>query len=147
MGPKVIGGVEITRNLNAMPEPWRMVFMSFLGAENMPMLCPKKIFSWNTTELWIRVFVFADDNPMDNDLRIRSFMDHIGKGYYTCRHCEYGPSIYANVKAHVESKHYSPGYTCSICDQTYRMEKVMKRHMKKCVGPVLPLTIFKNTLS
>ena len=84
---------------------------------------------------------------MDNDVRIRSFLDHLGKGYYKCQYCEYGPSIYANAKAHVESKHFSPGYTCGLCGQSYRMEKVMKRHMKKCVGlqllplPALPLKI------
>ena len=91
------------------------------------------------------VNIFAGGFFPDNESRVRSYMEQIGRGYYKCRDCEYGPSIYGNVKSHIESKHYSPGYVCMHCNKMYRMEKVMKTHQKKCCVQGNPeVIVYKN---
>ena len=42
----------------------------------------------------------------------------------------------ANVKAHVEYHHYSPGYPCPNlnCSKVYKVKTVLVKHLKKCTG-------------
>ena len=63
---------------------------------------------------------------------VRAFLQKIGGGNYKCLQCDQPPNNFANSKSHVESKHFSPGYSCAYCGRAYAVEKALKRHMKKC---------------
>ena len=68
---------------------------------------------------------------------IRSLMKKC-EGGYECAACGQPsgcPS--SNVRAHVESKHYSPGYYCPICDGKFKIRNTFVAHLK---------THFKNTV-
>ena len=65
-------------------------------------------------------------------LDVRDFLQHISRGTYKCTQCDHPPNNLANVKSHVESKHFSPGYQCRFCGRTYAIEKTAKSHMKAC---------------
>ena len=36
----------------------------------------------------------------------------------------------SNLRAHIESRHYSPGYSCEICNKTMKTRNGYKNHMK-----------------
>ena len=74
----------------------------------------------------------AQEHIKDHHFEVRAFLLPIGGGTYKCAQCNHPPNNLANVKSHIESKHYSPGYPCRICGRAYAIEKAVKRHMKKC---------------
>jgi len=52
-------------------------------------------------------------------------------GMYICRACGSVQKSHSNLRFHVESKHYSPGYACNLCGQVFKILKNMQAHRKR----------------
>ena len=52
-------------------------------------------------------------------------------GLFKCDDCGFTAKNSSNMRSHVESKHYSPGYHCSICGKVFKLRNAMKQHYKK----------------
>ena len=37
------------------------------------------------------------------------------------------------MRAHVESKHYTPGYPCKYCGRIFKISKTRWTHYRKCL--------------
>ena len=72
----------------------------------------------------------------DRDGELEKYMVKLGHKSYKCSACDSTFSFSSNLRAHVESKHYSPGYTCSYCNKEFKIRKVYTQHLRKC-GVVL----------
>ena len=84
------------------------------------------------------IFVTDQIYAAGGEDRVRAY---ITKGGYAgkfkcieCPHLDFACS--ANVRAHVEYHHFSPGYTCKNCNKTYKVRTVLVKHLKKCNGPI-----------
>ena len=54
-------------------------------------------------------------------------------GFYQCRVCpEYKQKTSGNMRAHVESKHYTPGYNCKVCGKFFRIQISLHNHNRIC---------------
>ena len=77
-------------------------------------------------------------NDDDDDVNTDGF-DKIEDFYYkpkpACYRCKKCPDVefkcHGNIKAHVESKHYSPGYKCDTCEKVFKIENVLRSHRRK----------------
>ena len=49
-----------------------------------------------------------------------------------CRMCSMDFSCSGNARAHVESKHYTPGYTCPHCQKYFKIRNNFTQHVKQC---------------
>ena len=72
----------------------------------------------------------------DRDGELEKYMVKLGHKSYKCSACDSTFSFSSNLRAHVESKHYSPGYTCTYCNKEFKIRKVYTQHLRKC-GVVL----------
>ena len=79
---------------------------------------------------------------------IYAFKDFIGKmdGKFYCRTCGFSEKHSSNLKAHIESKHYSPGYSCPHCQREFKIENTLRRHLKlqKCFATAPPMSPYMN---
>ena len=79
---------------------------------------------------------------------IYAFKDFIGKmdGKFYCRTCGFSEKHSSNLKAHIESKHYSPGYSCPHCQREFKIENTLRRHLKlqKCFASAPPMSPYMN---
>ena len=60
---------------------------------------------------------------------IASYMARSGP-LYICKGCEFTGKSHSNLRSHVESKHYSPGYICISCGKEFRTKYSHLRHCK-----------------
>ena len=60
---------------------------------------------------------------------IRSLMKKSESGN-ECAACSQTFTCPSNVRAHVESKHYSPGYYCPICGGKFKIRNTFVAHLK-----------------
>jgi len=58
-------------------------------------------------------------------------------GMHSCRGCEFVCKYTSNLRAHVESKHYSPGYLCRRCGQYFKIKNSHFAHEKTCFFKIL----------
>ena len=65
---------------------------------------------------------------------ITSYIEKVHSGYWLCRACQTDFSCSGNARAHVESKHYTPGYTCPQCTKYFKIRNNFTQHVKKCVA-------------
>ena len=52
-------------------------------------------------------------------------------GLLCCNSCEFGYAErygVSNMRSHVESKHYSPGYHCSDCGKVFKLQTSLITH-------------------
>ena len=79
---------------------------------------------------------------------IYAFKEFIGKmdGKFYCRTCGFSEKHSSNLKAHIESKHYSPGYSCPHCGREFKIENTLRRHLKlqKCFATAPPMSPYMN---
>ena len=68
----------------------------------------------------------------ERDDELERYMVKLGHKQYQCTACDSMFTFSSNLRAHVESKHYSPGYNCSICSRDFKIRKVYTQHLKKC---------------
>lgn len=52
------------------------------------------------------------------------------KKLWQCGACGVTHVHSSNLRAHIEAHHYSPGYTCAICERTMTTRNAYKGHMK-----------------
>ena len=75
-------------------------------------------------------FVAGDYEAVD---KIKNFYERNQlDGFYYCNNCVYADKHFSNIRCHVESKHYSPGYPCSICGKVFKIRSSIRRHTKIC---------------
>ena len=78
----------------------------------------------------LKLYFFAISDP---DQILSEFMVKIGPNAFKCAGCQAdGFKFSSNLRAHIEAKHYSPGYTCSMCRKVFRIRKAYTQHLKKC---------------
>ena len=76
--------------------------------------------------------IFADLTPEE---RIKTYMIKVQPGYWKCAICvDVDFTCSGNVRAHVESHHYSPGYTCPLCKKILKIKNVYTKHIKTCAS-------------
>ena len=65
------------------------------------------------------------------------FADFMTKmdGKFYCKTCGFVEKHTSNMRAHIESKHYSPGYNCPHCGRIFKISNTLRRHLKlqKCL--------------
>ena len=89
----------------------------------------------------------ADSNNLEGEERIRSYMVKVQPGFYRCKLCiHFNFACTANLKAHIESRHYSPGYTCGKCSKVFKISNVARKHLKKCEQKLKKKKCRKTTL-
>ena len=66
--------------------------------------------------------------------KIKLYMGRTIDGLYVCRACGNLQKHASNMRTHVESKHYSPGYPCQTCGRVYKLRNTMTQHGKVCKG-------------
>ena len=64
---------------------------------------------------------------------MRDYFGRTNEGLFICKACGKTQRSYSNMRHHVESKHYSPGYTCQTCRKTFQVNQVCNKHQKICV--------------
>ena len=66
--------------------------------------------------------------------KIKTFMSKIeGTKIHKCIVCpQFDFSCSANLRAHVELHHYTPGYRCNACGKTFKKSKDATAHVKNC---------------
>ena len=57
-------------------------------------------------------------------------------GLYHCKVCGFFERNNSNMRAHVESKHYSPGYPCPICGKIFKIHASKNLHYKTCLRKI-----------
>ena len=74
-------------------------------------------------KLTFEIFLISDAPDL------KDFMKHIAGNTYCCILCpDFPPNQYAGIKAHIESKHYTPGYHCPNCNKYYRIKNSLNYH-------------------
>ena len=74
------------------------------------------------------------------DDQLQWYMVRVQAGYFKCRECpDLDFRCSGNLRAHVESHHYSPGYKCPNCQKMFKIRNVYSKHVKKC-GSVVTWT-------
>ena len=81
-------------------------------------------------EIQIEIGFFAISDP---DQILSELMVKIGPNHFKCAGCQAdGFKFSSNLRAHIEAKHYSPGYTCSLCQKLFKIRKAYTQHLKRC---------------
>ena len=106
------------------------------------------------TNAWFQLFIqWILGNGLKNSWILEHFLlylsgqdliftqgeDNVQEFYYKPRpgiyHCKYCPGLefkcQGNVRAHVESKHYSPGYKCENCNKIFKIRNCFLTHRRK----------------
>ena len=63
---------------------------------------------------------------------IDSYVERVQSGLWLCRACHKDFTCSGNVRAHVEAKHYSPGYDCPHCGKYFKIRNNYTQHIKTC---------------
>ena len=66
------------------------------------------------------------------DEGVRSYFGKTADGSLMCTACNFVNKYTNNMRSHVESKHYSPGYKCQFCGRSFQIMKSCRFHEKKC---------------
>ena len=74
-------------------------------------------------------------NLYDNE-ELAKYVLKIDPKMFKCAACGMASPFSSNIRAHVESQHYSPGYTCEFCSKMFKIRKSYNIHMKKCPAQV-----------
>ena len=64
--------------------------------------------------------------------QVRDYFGRTNDGSFICKACGKTQKSYSNMRQHVESKHYSPGYTCENCGKIFQAIQSYNKHQKKC---------------
>ena len=64
------------------------------------------------------------------DPRLKEYFGR-DNGTHFCLACGHVCQTSSNLRAHVESKHYSPGYNCRFCEKSFRLRNSRAAHEKK----------------
>ena len=96
-----------------------------------------KPLTFQNKSSWLS-WILADLTPKEI---IDSYIEKVHSGYWLCRACQTDFSCSGNARAHVESKHYTPGYTCPHCDKYYKIRNNFTQHAKKCSAKIMDLSL------
>ena len=79
--------------------------------------------------------IFAGGHQYAADAHVRQYMGRSQMGLYECKACGSLQRSHSNLRVHVESKHYSPGYPCDHCGRVFKICNSLKKHLKekRCV--------------
>jgi len=64
---------------------------------------------------------------------IKELMGKTAEGYHLCNACGSVQRNSTNLRTHVESHHYSPGYKCTRCYRVFKIRNSWRVHVKKQV--------------
>ena len=81
----------------------------------------------------------------DPETRIKELMGKTPDGLQLCNVCGKTERNSTNLRTHVESHHYSPGYKCERCYQVFKIRNSWRAHCKKKQCP--PRNIFEPQLA
>ena len=118
----------------------RFVVSNFLNSWKY-MSCISAIYSARKTlqrlEL-ILVFLLVLGGPnLDSiDQGVKNYMVKIGQSQWKCAACGVFYNVTSNLRAHIESKHYSPGYKCPYCGLMLKTRNGCKHHIDNKHGIV-----------
>ena len=78
------------------------------------------------------IFFKGFDNLANRKEEVKDYFGRSAEGFYQCKSCGKTEKYHSNLRSHVESKHYSPGYSCPICGTTFRTNQAVKKHERNC---------------
>ena len=86
----------------------------------------------------ILVFLLVLGGPnLDSiDQGVKNYMVKIGQSQWKCAACGVFYNVTSNLRAHIESKHYSPGYKCPYCGLMLKTRNGCKHHIDNKHGIV-----------
>ena len=78
-------------------------------------------------------FPLKYNSPLSNvpDETLKTYFDRV-QGIYACKACGKTEKSHSNMRYHVESRHYSPGYFCPNCGKRFQIILHRQRHQKTC---------------
>ena len=78
-------------------------------------------------------FPLKHNSPLSNvpDETLKTYFDRV-QGIYACKACGKTEKSHSNMRYHVESRHYSPGYFCPNCGKRFQIILHRQRHQKTC---------------
>ena len=78
-------------------------------------------------------FPLKNNSPLSNvpDETLKTYFDRV-QGMYACKACGKTEKSHSNMRYHVESRHYSPGYFCPNCGKRFQIILHRQRHQKTC---------------
>ena len=100
-----------------------VTILSFRGLENiaMPLLA-------NFHNKYSVVLLNLAD-PLETD-QVTQFFGRSEDGQYFCKACGLRCKAHSILRAHVQSKHYTPGYPCDDCGKVYSHKSSLLKHYK-----------------
>ena len=80
----------------------------------------------------ILLFFKGFDNSLNPNEDVKDYFERRSDGTYQCKACGKTHKSNSNMRQHVESKHYSPGYSCENCGKIFQAIQSYNKHQKKC---------------
>ena len=88
-------------------------------------------FSGFFRESWDLKSILIDYIADALDPRVKEFFGRSSDGQHFCVSCGHISTSSSNLRAHVESKHYSPWYKCRFCHKVFKLRNSRAAHEKK----------------
>ena len=89
-------------------------------------------FDFNIVSILLAGGTLVLNRTVSTTAGIHVFKDYFGKmdGIFYCKVCGFTDKHASNMKCHIESKHYSPGYSCPHCGRVFNIQNTLRRHIK-----------------
>jgi len=72
------------------------------------------------------------DNFSERKEEVKDYFQRSVEGLYQCKVCGKTEKYRPSMRYHVESKHYSPGYSCQFCGKEFQTYQSVKGHERSC---------------
>ena len=63
--------------------------------------------------------------------KIVEYFGRSEQGLHMCLDCGWTSDNTGNLRSHVESKHFSPGYKCRFCAKSFKLRNTRGQHEKR----------------
>lgn len=60
---------------------------------------------------------------------VASFIVKDKLGNFVCTHCKMETAKHHDMVRHVETRHFSPGYGCSLCEKSFKTKRYLRSHI------------------
>ena len=78
------------------------------------------------------------------EFKVEDFFKKGDDGFYHCIICGFADKNSGHMRTHTESKHFSPGYSCDLCGNVYKIKVSMNIHRRRCALTPEQQAAYKN---